>query len=97
MNAMISGLTRSMLKGSKTPVQAFNAGLLQHRSFEEELTEMIQPNLIVSGKGDKRVVNIKQYATELEQCKLEIIAGLNVLPWKNPQGVMKLIKKYEYE
>lgn len=42
---------------ARTPVQAFNAGLLQHRSYLDELRAITQPVLIVSGNSDKRAAN----------------------------------------
>lgn len=42
---------------ARTPVQAFNAGLLQHRSYLDELREIAQPVFIVSGNSDKRAAN----------------------------------------
>ena len=86
----------SSRKEARTPVQAFNAGLLQHRSFEQELKESPQPKLIVSGDGDKRVVDRQSYSTEVDQCKLQTIKGTNVLPWENPRGVVQLIKELGY-
>lgn len=78
---------------ARTPVQAFNAGLLQHRSFEYELKEMPQPILLVSGEGDKREIDRQQYKSELGKCTLTTIEGCNVLPWENPVGVVDLMKE----
>lgn len=89
----------SLWEDARTPVQAFNAGLLQHRSFEDELKELSnsQKNsslLVVSGEGDKRVLDRQLYQSELDNmCTLTTIDGLNVLPWENPAGVVDLIKK----
>lgn len=81
---------------ARTPVQIFNAGFLQHRSFDEELKDCTQPKMIVSGDGDKRVVDRELYATEIRNCTLKTIAGTNVLPWENPQGTIELIKEMDY-
>ena len=81
---------------ARTPVQAFNAGLLQHRSFEEEMKEIIQPTCIVSGKGDKRVMGRQSYKSEMKKCTLKTIEGTNVMPWENPVGVVDLIKDIGY-
>lgn len=81
---------------ARTPVQAFNAGLLQHRSFEAEMKDSKQQKMIVSGDGDKRVVDRQLYATELLSCTLETIEGTNVLPWENSEGTVALIKKMGY-
>eukprot|EP00571_Detonula_confervacea_P014235 CAMPEP_0172297428 /NCGR_PEP_ID=MMETSP1058-20130122/453_1 /TAXON_ID=83371 /ORGANISM="Detonula confervacea, Strain CCMP 353" /LENGTH=372 /DNA_ID=CAMNT_0013006581 /DNA_START=524 /DNA_END=1642 /DNA_ORIENTATION=+ len=85
-----------LCKDARTPVQAFNAGLLQHRSFEDDLKEMPQSLLVVSGKGDKRVSGRQLYQSELDKCTLTTIGGLNVLPWENPTGVVDLIKELGY-
>eukprot|EP00980_Cylindrotheca_fusiformis_P031741 scaffold26892_cov132-Cylindrotheca_fusiformis.AAC.1 len=83
---------------ARTPVQVFNAGFLQHRSFETELKSMKhQPKMIVSGEGDKRVIDREPYATEIPNCKLKtIVGGTNVIPWENPQGTIALIKEMGY-
>lgn len=81
---------------ARTPVQAFNAGLLQHRSFEEDLKESPQPKLIVSGEGDKRAVDRQPYKEQLDTCSLTTIPGLNVLPWESPKEVVDLIKELGY-
>lgn len=87
---------RELCVVARAPVQAFNAGLLQHRSFEEELKESPQMKIIVSGVGDNRVVGRHQYQIELEKCTMRTIEGLNVLPWENPDAVIDLIKEMEY-
>jgi len=88
---------KELCKEARPPVQAFNAGLLQHRSFEEELRDMAQPLWIVSGEGDKRVKDRQPYQSELgEKCKLISISGLNVLPYENPDDVVKLIQDIGY-
>jgi len=85
-------LRESRYPEARTPVQAFNAGLLQHRSFERELRELTQPVLIVSGDSDKRVEGRQSYGTELKNCKLVTIEGCNVMPWENPDEVIELVK-----
>jgi len=81
---------------ARTPVQVFNAGLLQHRSLEEELKELGQSMVVVSGEGDKRVLDRQLYRDELEKCTLTSIGGCNVLPWENAAGVVELIKELGY-
>ena len=88
---------KELCEEARPPVQAFNAGLLQHRSFKEELRDMTQPLWIVSGEGDKRVKDRQSYQSELgERCKLISISGLNVLPYENPEDVVKLIQDIGY-
>jgi len=81
---------------ARTPVQAFNAGLLQHRSFEPELKEITQTLWVISGFGDSRALGRQKYGSELNNCCLKGIDGLNVLPWENPAGVVELIKDLGY-
>ena len=77
---------------ARTPVQAFNAGLLQHRSYEDELESIIQPTMVVSGIGDKRKVDRIQYTTFMKQCTQQTLYGVNVIPWENPKELILLIK-----
>lgn len=86
----------SVFVAARTPVQAFNAGLLQHRSFEDDLKESPQPKMIVSGEGDKRAVNRLPFKEELDTCSLVTIPGLNVLPWESPEALVDLIKELGY-
>lgn len=86
----------SVVVSARTPVQAFNAGLLQHRSFEEDLKESPQPKLIVSGEGDKRAVDRQPYKEQLDSCTLVTIPGLNVLPWESPEALVDRIKELGY-
>lgn len=80
---------------ARTPIQAFNAGLLQHRSFEMELQESTQPLMVVSGVGDKRAVDRLEYQSTAtrKECRLETIEGTNVLPWENPNGIVELMRE----
>ncbi len=87
---------RESVVAARTPVQAFNAGLLQHRSFEEDLKESPQPKLIVSGAGDKRSIDRQPYKEQLDTCSLVTIPGLNVLPWESPKEVVDLIRELGY-
>lgn len=79
-------------KFARTPVQAFNAGLLQHRSFEKELSQIVQPTLIVSGTGDKRTVDRKPYRQVIEKCELKTVGGVNVLPYENREEIISILK-----
>lgn len=87
---------RELCVEARTPVQAFNSGLLQHRSFEEDLKESPQPKLIVSGEGDKRSTERQPYEEQVDNCALITIPGLNVLPWESPRALVDLIKELGY-
>jgi pimeloyl-ACP methyl ester carboxylesterase len=81
-------------KEARTPVQAFNAGLLSHRSFEEEMTTMEQSVLVVCGEGDKRTSERQMYSTNMKNCKIKVIGGVNVVPWENASGTVDLINEF---
>lgn len=85
-------LKESKNKFARTPVQAFNAGLLQHRSFETEMSQILQPTFIVSGTGDKRSVDRKRYRDVIEKCELKTVGGVNVLPYENREEIISLLK-----
>lgn len=88
---------REICVEARTPVQAFNAGLLQHRSFARELKELTQAVLVASGEGDKRVSGRRPYQSELKHCTLATVeGGCNVLPWETPAAVVDLIKELGY-
>mmetsp|Transcript_15379 Transcript_15379/g.28971 ORF Transcript_15379/g.28971 Transcript_15379/m.28971 type:complete len:169 (-) Transcript_15379:2723-3229(-) len=78
---------------ARPPIQAFNAGLLQNRSFKQELKNLPQKTMIVEGNGDKRSKDRLQYGVEMRTCTLRTIDGLNVLPWENPKQVIDMIKE----
>lgn len=68
---------------ARPPVMAFNAGFLNHRSWEEELREIVQPTLIVGGRKDARMEKRKEYGVSMSDCVLKTIPGCNVLPWES--------------
>ena len=80
---------------ARPPVAIFNSGFLQHRSYEEELRELIkQPTLIISGSGDKRVEKRVEYGSEMKLCTLATLRGTNVLPWEAPTKVCEAIQTF---
>ena len=81
---------------TRAPVQVFNAGLLQHRSYEDELNDMSSRIWIVKGTSDKR--DRQMYISKLgdEKCKLVTLVGCNVLPWENPVSIINLMKELGY-
>uniref|UniRef100_A0A7S4IK79 AB hydrolase-1 domain-containing protein n=1 Tax=Odontella aurita TaxID=265563 RepID=A0A7S4IK79_9STRA len=86
---------------ARQPIMAFNAGLLNHRSYEEELRTLEQPTLVMSGLGDKRVEDRLQYREEMRSCGLESIRGTNVMPWESPTelcaAISAFLKREHYE
>lgn len=80
---------------ARPPVAIFNSGFLQHRSYEEELSEVIgQPTLIINGSGDKRAEKRIEYGSEMKCCKLVTLRGTNVLPWEAPEKVCEAIQSF---
>lgn len=76
----------------RPPVICFNAGFCQHRSFEEELRALPQSTLIVAGDGDKRPR--EEYTKYMKECRLQVLPGLNVLPWESPSETVKALKDF---
>lgn len=76
---------------ARPPIMMFNSGLLQHRSYEEELRELEQAVLVVSGSGDKRAQKRREFGSEMKYCTLTSIEGTNVLPWEAPKEVCEAI------
>mmetsp|Transcript_13483 Transcript_13483/g.29286 ORF Transcript_13483/g.29286 Transcript_13483/m.29286 type:complete len:402 (-) Transcript_13483:51-1256(-) len=79
---------------ARPPVAIFNSGFLQHRSYEEELRELEQPTLILSGSGDKRAEKRKLFGSEMKHCTLTSVKGTNVLPWEVPEDVCEAIQAF---
>jgi pimeloyl-ACP methyl ester carboxylesterase len=77
----------------RNPVAAFNAGFCQHRSFEEELTTLTQPTLILSGRADKR--DRQGYVDAMQDCTWAQMPNCcNVLPWEDPVQVRQAIQEF---
>jgi pimeloyl-ACP methyl ester carboxylesterase len=88
----------------RPPVWAFNAGLLQHRSYEDELMNLSSvlqiPTLIVLGQDDKR--SREEFCTQMNDdgddgsgCEIVKIPGTtNVVPWESPDEVAQILMKY---
>uniref|UniRef100_A0A7S1V0P4 AB hydrolase-1 domain-containing protein n=1 Tax=Grammatophora oceanica TaxID=210454 RepID=A0A7S1V0P4_9STRA len=83
--------TKDLSKGVRPPVTAFNAGLCNHRAFEEELTALPQPALVLSGMADKRYKDRRDYFGNMKACTLQLLPGQNVLPWESPKEVIDAI------
>ena len=80
---------------ARPPVAIFNSGFLQHRSYEEELCQIImQPTLVISGSGDKRAEKRIEYGSEMKRCTLKALRGTNVLPWEAPNLVCEAIRSF---
>jgi len=84
----------SISDAAREPIKAFNAGLLNHRSYENELKSLTQPTLIVSGSIDKRQSGRIPFSEEMRECTLNIIDGLNVLPWENAASFKRIVLEF---
>jgi pimeloyl-ACP methyl ester carboxylesterase len=79
----------------RPPVQVFNAGFCQHRSYQDELTTLRQPLLILQGQEDKpRLDKRRGYAENVPDCKTLTLPGKNVLPWESAVEVMEVVKQF---
>lgn len=81
-------------KEARTPVQAFNSGLLGTRSYEDEISSLDQKVLLICGNGDKRNTKRIMYTTKMKNCNLKTLDGCNVLPWENERDVVRLIHEF---
>lgn len=79
---------------ARPPVMIFNSGFLQNRSYEEELRELEQPTLVISGIGDKRAENRVKFGSEMKLCTLTLGNGTNVLPWEVPAEICEAIQSF---
>lgn len=82
---------------ARPPVAAFNAGLLNARSWEEELVAagVRRPTLVLSGEADKRAGKREHgYASNMERCATETLPGCNVLPWENAGETSRAILEF---
>lgn len=76
---------------ARQPIMAFNAGFLNHRSYEMELRTLGQPTLVLSGLGDKRVEGRGEYKQSMISCELLTLPGTNVLPQESPEALCDAI------
>eukprot|EP00536_Pseudo-nitzschia_multiseries_P005132 jgi/Psemu1/285565/fgenesh1_pg.93_\ len=82
---------RELCPAARPPVQAFNAGLCQNRSFEEELEAIFQKVVVVQGANDKR--ERSEYPQNLADCELVVVPGTtNVIPWERPEALLDLLE-----
>jgi pimeloyl-ACP methyl ester carboxylesterase len=81
---------------SRPPVQAFNAGFCNHRSFRKELESLPQPTLIISGTNDGRALEREEYQSTMRDCTLLSVPGKNVLPWESPIETCNAVRDFCY-
>jgi hypothetical protein len=80
----------------RIPVQAFNAGLCMHRSYQQELTNFTQPTLIIQSQQDSRRNQQRElYQTLMKQCEIiTLSSGRNVLPWEVAPDVRQAVHDF---
>lgn len=93
-DAWLEAATAGCGAAVRPPVIAFNAGVLQARSYEAPLREMDTPTLVVSGRSDKREADRQEYAAEMRACELATLPGCNVLPWESPKETSDAIAAF---
>jgi len=81
---------------AREPIKAFNAGLINHRSYEHELHSLRQPTLILSGFKDKRYSDRIPFKKAMKNCSLGIIDGLNVLGWENAIEFKRIVFEFAF-
>lgn len=77
---------------ARPPVMAFNSGFCLHRSLDEEIVSLSQSTLILAGAGDKRQRD--EYMQFMKNCSLQVLPGLNVLPWESPVETVGAVKAF---
>ena len=79
----------------RPPVAWFNAGCLQHRSYEAELESIAVPTLILQGMADPRKDDRQKYVDLLAKGEIVTIdRGNNVLPWEAPVETVAVIRAF---
>lgn len=91
--AWLDNTAREMSERARPPVIAFNAGLCLHRSLGQELTQIKQPTLVLTGVGDKR--ERQEYAEKMRICRIQKLPGTNVLPWESPTNFAEACLGFE--
>ena len=76
----------------RPPVQVFNAGMCQAKSYEDELLELPQPTLILQGDADPRDRN--EFKKYVKECEIMTLPGRNALPWESPKETSTAIRDF---
>lgn len=77
---------------ARAPVAVFNSGYLLARSYKDEIMNISQPTIIISGKGDKRTTDRVQYSIDMKDCSLITLEeGCNVVPWESPMAFCSVL------
>lgn len=84
---------------ARPPVQVFNAGFCQARSYEPELQAIRDANvpvLVLQGQGDtaRNADRTAYYTQQLPQSAVKTIPGKNVLPWESNQDTLQTILQF---
>lgn len=77
---------------ARAPVAVFNSGYLLARSYKDEIMNISQPTIIISGKGDKRTADRVQYGIDMKDCSLVTLEeGCNLVPWESPMAFCSVL------
>lgn len=86
---------------ARPPVQVFNAGFCQARSYEPELealTKSVSTRvLVLQGEADtpRNKDRTMYYTKELDdKCEMVTLPGKNVLPWESPEETIRAIRDF---
>lgn len=80
---------------ARLPVIVSNSGFLNLRSYEDDLVNLEQPTLVVSGADDAaRAEQRLPYGKRMKFCTLTSTEGKNVLPWESPEEVCDAIEAF---
>lgn len=85
-------------EAARPPVQVFNAGFCQARSYQPELQALVDSVstrvLVLQGQGDTpRNANRQDYYQQQlgHSCRVVTLPGKNVLPWESPRETLQAI------
>ena len=88
-------------QAARPPVQVFNAGFCQARSYEPELEALANSAstrvLVLQGEADTpRIKDRTEYYTKelADKCEIVTLPGKNVLPWESPKETNRAVRDF---
>eukprot|EP00588_Corethron_pennatum_P019783 CAMPEP_0194330458 /NCGR_PEP_ID=MMETSP0171-20130528/52083_1 /TAXON_ID=218684 /ORGANISM="Corethron pennatum, Strain L29A3" /LENGTH=324 /DNA_ID=CAMNT_0039091563 /DNA_START=56 /DNA_END=1027 /DNA_ORIENTATION=+ len=88
-------MKESKKEGAMWPVFAFNSGFVVGKGYQDELSDLAKPLLIVNGSSDKRATDRVEYGKpENGGGTMEFVDGCNVIPYENAKGFTRVVKKW---
>jgi hypothetical protein len=79
---------------ARPPVAVFNSGFCSSRSYQPELSSLVQPTLILQGLKDNRRNQRTGYKDLVPNCQLMDLPGKNVLPWESPTETCRATRSF---